>query len=482
MKSKAIKSAKWSAISSLTVIIFGFLQMTIMSRLLSTNEFGILSVMTVVLILTDALSDFGISNSIIQQSEISVGQLSTLYWVNILFGVIVFFIFFALADTISNWLKIPDLSFLIKLTSVAFLIIPHGQQYRALLQKELNFNLLGKVESIAYAIGFCFAVLIAFENKSAVSVVWGYLVAVICRTIFLSFVGRKLYKPKLIFDLSSVKSNLKFGFYLTADSVVNYINSSMSTILIAKILGPVLTGGYSLTYNVAVNPPSKISPIITRVLFPAFSKIQNDADKLKINFFKLLSLIGLVNFPALFGLFFLSKDFVLLAFGVKWIFINDILKILCVAGVLRAVANPIGSLLMAKARMDLSFRFNLAKIFIFAPILYFGAVFYGLYGVAFGFLLCQIINTLFSYFLLLKPVLGVCSREYLKSLLIPFLHVIPMCVLLYFLDSHWDDGDASLLHFSIKVILGCLVYLITMLLSKNSIVREMRDMFWGIFK
>lgn len=482
LKSKTIKSAKWSAISSLTVIIFGFLQMTILSRILSTNEFGILSVMTVFFILTDALADFGISNSIIQQSDISIEQMSTLYWVNILFGIFLFVAFFVLSDPLAAWLNIPDVSSLIKMTSLAFIIIPHGQQYRALLQKELNFNVLGKLESIAYIIGFCSAVLIAIENKSAISAVWGYLIIVSCRTMLLSAVGRKLYKPKFIFKLKSVKSNLVFGFYLTADSIVNYINSNMSTILIAKILGPVLTGGYSITYNVAVNPPSKISPIITRVLFPAFSKIQNDPQKLKLNFFKLLSLIGFVNFPALFGLLFLSKEFILLSFGVKWIFINNIMMILCLAGVLRAAANPIGALLMAKARMDLSFKFNLAKIFIFAPILYFGAVLYGLIGVALGFLLCQVVNTIFSYFLLLKPIFGQCLVEYFKSLLLPFLHVIPMCIVLYVMNIYWKQNNMMLMVFSIKILSGAFVYLLTMYLSKNALVRELRGICWGFIK
>ncbi|XNM56643.1 oligosaccharide flippase family protein [Escherichia coli] len=46
----------------------------------------------------------------------------------------------------------------------------------------------------------------------------------------------------------------------------------------------------------------KLNPIITRVLFPAFAKIQDDTEKLRVNFYKLLSVVGIINFPALLGL------------------------------------------------------------------------------------------------------------------------------------------------------------------------------------
>lgn len=69
----------------------------------------------------------------------------------------------------------------------------------------------------------------------------------------------------------------RFGAWLTADSIViNYVNTNLSTLVLARILGASVAGGYNLAYNVAVVPPMKLNPIITRVLFPAFAKIQDE--------------------------------------------------------------------------------------------------------------------------------------------------------------------------------------------------------------
>lgn len=121
-----------------------------------------------------------------------------------------------------------------------------------------------------------------------------------------------------------------------------------------------------------------------------------------MNFFKLLSIVGFLNFPALVGLCLLSSDFVYVVFGQKWMFIVGVMQVLCIAGLLRAIGNPIGSLLMAKARVDLSFKFNVVKIFMFAPALFFGAKSAGLMGVAIGFLLVQLLNTYLTYFVLIS--------------------------------------------------------------------------------
>ncbi len=141
----------------------------------------------------------------------------------------------------------------------------------------------------------------------------------------------------------------------------------------------------------------KLSPTITRVLFPALSKIQDDKERLRINCFKLLHVISYINFPALLGLAIIARDFAYLVFGEKWLFIVPTLQLLCIAGAMRMVANPIGSLLMAKAKMELSVRFNFVKIIIFIPVLYF--LLSGMEWLVRPLvLICEAINALLSYF------------------------------------------------------------------------------------
>ncbi|ELY5816882.1 MOP flippase family protein [Cronobacter turicensis] len=477
LRDKTISGAKWSAISTVIIISLGLVQMTILARLMDGHQFGLLTISLVIIALADTLSDFGIANSIIQRKTISNLELTTLYWLNVGLGIVVCMVVFLLSDLIAGVLHNPDLAPLIRTLAFAFVVIPHGQQFRALMQKELEFNKIGAIETFSVLAGFTFTVISAQYWPVAMTAILGYLVNTAVRTTLFGFFGRKIYRPGLHFSLASVSSNLKFGAWLTADSLVNYVNTNLSTLVLARILGAAVAGGYNLAYNVAVVPPMKLNPIITRVLFPAFAKIQDDIDKLRVNFYKLLSVVGIINFPALLGLMVVSNNFVPLVFGEKWVGIVPILQLLCVVGLLRSIGNPIGSLLMAKARVDISFKFNVFKTFLFIPAIVAGGHLGGALGVTLGFLLVQIINTVLSYFIMIKPVLGSSYREYIQSILLPFWLSLPTLVVSYALGVALKGHLALAPLLAVQIGAGVLAFVVTIVLSRNALVVELKRQF-----
>jgi lipopolysaccharide exporter len=474
LREKTISGAKWSAMATVAIIGLGLVQMTWLARIFDSHQFGLLTVSLVIIALADTLSDFGIANSIIQRKAISRLELTTLYWLNVGLGIVVFALVFAVSDTIARVLHNPDLAPLIKTLSLAFVMIPHGQQFRALMQKELEFNKIGLIETSSVMAGFSVTVVSAWFWPWAMTAILGYLVNTAVRTLLFGWYGRKIYRPGLHFSLASVASNLRFGAWLTADSIINYVNTNLSTLVLARILGAGAAGGYNLAWNVAVVPPMKLNPIITRVLFPAFAKIQDDTDKLRVNFYKLLSIVGILNFPALLGLMVVSNNFVPLVFGEKWVSIVPVLQLLCVVGLLRSVGNPIGSLLMAKARVDISFKFNVFKTFLFIPAIIVGGHLAGALGVTTGFLLVQIINTILSYFVMIKPVLGSSYRDYILSLWLPFWLSIPTLVVSYGLGVALDQHLPLGVLLVVQIAGGIAAFLAMLVVSRHPLVVEIK--------
>ncbi|WP_336981528.1 MULTISPECIES: MOP flippase family protein [unclassified Cedecea] len=477
LREKTISGAKWSAIATVIIIGLGLAQMTILARTIDNHQFGLLTVSLVIIALADTLSDFGIANSIIQRKEISQLELTTLYWLNVGLGVLVCIAVFLLSDVIAGVLHNPDLSPLIKTLAFAFIVIPHGQQFRALMQKELEFSKIGSIETVSVLVGFSVTVTAAMYYPFAITAIIGYLVNTVVRTSLFGFFGRKIYRPGFHFSLKSVSSNLKFGAWLTADSVINYVNTNLSTLVLARILGAGVAGGYNLAYNVAVVPPMKLNPIITRVLFPAFAKIQDDTAKLRVNFYKLLSIVGIINFPALLGLMVVSNNFVPLVFGDKWQFITPILQLLCVVGLLRSIGNPIGSLLMAKARVDISFKFNVFKTCLFIPAIIVGGRLGGALGVTLGFLLVQVVNTVLSYFIMIKPVLGSSYREYILSIWLPFYLSLPTLIVSAGLGIALTGHLPLAMLLAAQVVAGAATFMVVIILSRNALIVELKRQF-----
>ncbi len=380
------------------------------------------------------------------------------------------------------------------------------------------------IETSAVLAGFTFTVVSAHFWPLAMTAILGYLVNSVVRTLLFGYFGRKIYRPGLHFSLvsvapnlrfgawltadsiinylntnlstlvlarilgagvaggynlayKSVAPNLRFGAWLTADSIINYLNTNLSTLVLARILGAGVAGGYNLAYNVAVVPPMKLNPIITRVLFPAFAKIQDDTEKLRVNFYKLLSVVGIINFPALLGLMVVSNNFVPLVFGEKWSSIIPVLQLLCIVGLLRSVGNPIGSLLMAKARVDISFKFNVFKTFLFIPAIIIGGQMAGAIGVTLGFLLVQIINTILSYFVMIKPVLGSSYRQYILSLWLPFYLSLPTLGVSYALGIVLKGQLALGMLLAVQIAAGVLAFVVMIVLSRHPLVVEVKRQF-----
>ncbi|HCB24669.1 MAG TPA: colanic acid exporter, partial [Citrobacter freundii] len=248
LREKTLNGAKWSAIATVIIIGLGLIQMTVLARIIDNHQFGLLTVSLVIIALADTLSDFGIANSIIQRKEIGYLELTTLYWLNVGLGIVVCVAMFLLSETIAHMLNNPELAPLINTLSLAFVVIPHGQQFRALMQKELAFNKIGMIETSSVLAGFTFTVVSAHFWPFALMAILGYLVNSTLRTLLFGYFGRRIYRPGLHFSLASVSSNLRFGAWLTADSIINYINTNLSTLVLARTLGAGVAGGFNLAW------------------------------------------------------------------------------------------------------------------------------------------------------------------------------------------------------------------------------------------
>ena len=204
LREKTLNGAKWSAIATVIIIGLGLIQMTVLARIIDNHQFGLLTVALVIIALADTLSDFGIANSIIQRKEIGYLELTTLYWLNVGMGIVVYVAMFLLSETIAHVLNNPELAPLIKTLSLAFVVIPHGQQFRALMQKELAFNKIGMIETSSVLAGFTFTVVSAHFWPLALTAILGYLVNSTLRTLLFGYFGRRIYRPGLHFSLASV--------------------------------------------------------------------------------------------------------------------------------------------------------------------------------------------------------------------------------------------------------------------------------------
>jgi len=153
IRESSLNSTKWSLLSSIKIIGIGVLQLSLLAQILQANELNLLAIAVIALLAIDTLADRGFSNTLIRRSILSINDLSTIYWGNMLMGVAVFGLLFAGSHLLTSLFDQPELALMLQMVSVVFIIIPQGQHYRAILQREKQYTRIAFAETSSVLAG-----------------------------------------------------------------------------------------------------------------------------------------------------------------------------------------------------------------------------------------------------------------------------------------------------------------------------------------
>lgn len=457
LKKQAASGVKWTTTSTAITTTLQFIQLAVLARLLSPEAFGLMAMIMVVLGLGQAYADMGISNAIIHRQDTTGEQLSSLYWLNIIAGVIVFILLLISTPLVVLFYGEPRLTELMPWAALVFIVTPLGQQFQILLQKELQFRILSIIELTAVIVGTTVAIVTAMMGQGVFSIIWGQLGKTLIKTLMLVGIGWKKWPPKLRFKYTDLHGYIGFGLYQMGEKSINYFIDKMDQIIVGALVGAQALGYYNLAFNLVIQPISKINPIITRVAFPLFAKVQSDNDRLKRGYLSILKLLSIVNFPLLFGLAVVAPTLVPLLFGEQWQPAIILIQILSFVALLRSNGNPIGSLYLAKGRADLGFKWN-AMVFPTQMLgIFLGAYFGGVLGVALTLLALQITYSIFNYLVLIRTLLGPCLKEYITSIAPAFGLSLLMALTVAIVPLTIEQSQGVIL--TTQILIGVLVYL-----------------------
>lgn len=358
LKTKAFKGVKWTTFSSVAGVAIQFAQLSLLARLLAPKDFGLMALAMVVIGFSQAFVDMGISNAIIQKQQITQEQLSTLYWLNVLAGLTVFAVIMLISPLVAVFYNEKKLISILFFVGLTFVIQPFGQQYRVLTQKELRFDVMVKVEIATKLVGLAVSVWLAVRGFGVYALVYATLATSIFSTLWFVALGYRDHRPSLYFRPSEVRSFLGFGAYQMGEQSINYLSANIDKILIGKFLGMETLGFYNLAWQLIMFPLLKINPIINLVAFPVYSKIQHDKVEIARYYSFSLHILSAVLVPVLIFMAFFSHDIVLIIYGKGWEQAATLLSILSAVGIIKALGNPGGSVILALGRADIGFWWN----------------------------------------------------------------------------------------------------------------------------
>lgn len=382
LRSKAVQGISWSFAGQMVKQSFQFVFNVILARLLSPAEFGLVAMANVFVYFLLIFSDLGISSALIQKKNVTESHWSSAFWLNFALGLILTVLFVFLSPAIAHFYNHPELENILMVLSVNFVLSSLTMIQQSILTRNLDFYALMVRDIGSVVISGLLAIYLAFKGWGVWSLVIQLLIATTVNNIFLWCSSQ--WRPKFIFSLTAIKDFFSFSSNLTCFQTLNYFARNLDQLLIGKFLGSQELGYYSLAYKLMMLPLQNISWVLVKVMFPVFSKVQDDKVRLGRAFLKMLKAISIISFPIMMLFFALGPELIRTVYGPKWSLAGDIVRILSFCGMFQSVGTIAGLVYQSIGKTDLQLRMGILDTAITFLTLFF-CVRYGLFGVALGY-------------------------------------------------------------------------------------------------
>ncbi|MEO7299880.1 MAG: lipopolysaccharide biosynthesis protein [Verrucomicrobiota bacterium] len=349
----------WSVLERVGLQSTQFLVSIILARILLPEQFGMLALLNVFLLAANLLIDSGFASALIQKQSVSYADECSIFYLNVLMGVLSCAGLCLLAPWIAAFYKMPLLTDLTRALSFNLIISSFGVVQVAGFSRRMDFKSLAKASFIGTLSSGGLGTFLALSGFGVWSLVAQAIANQLVNTILLWVYSP--WRPAWLFCASSLKSMFRFGSRLLFSSLLEVVFSNLYVVIFGKLFSPTAVGYYSRAEQVPKMLGSTLSLVSGRIALPLFSSMQSDPKSLKAGMQKALSILAFINFPLMVGLAVIARPFVLTVLTEKWAPCIPYLQFLCVAGMLYPMHAINLNVLLAQGRSDLYFRIEVWK-------------------------------------------------------------------------------------------------------------------------
>ncbi len=362
LKKKTISGLLWSFGDMMGNQGIQFIIQIILARLLAPEDFGLIGMILVFVALSNSLVDSGFTQALIRDQKANQTDYSTVFYFNLVVSFFIYGSLFVAAPFISNFFDQAQLTPIIRVLTLgvivnAFSIIP-----RAMFTKEVNFKVQAKINMAASVSSGVVAVALAVMGFG----VWSLVVRMLALNVvqaMLLVLSRK-WLPSLAFSVASFKRLFGFGWKLLVSGLIDTAYNNVYYLIIGKQYSAKSLGYYTNAAKFSDVATQSLTATIQRVTYPVLSGIQDQEERLKQSFKKVIKLSGFLIFPLMVGLAAVAEPLIQLIFGGKWEPMVIYFQLLCIASMLYPIHALNLNILQVKGRSDLFLYLEIIKTII----------------------------------------------------------------------------------------------------------------------
>jgi PST family polysaccharide transporter len=394
----AKRGIAWAISSNLANQVFQFGVGIVLARLLAPTDFGVFAVTGIFTGLAGVVSNIGLGSALVQRPVVEERHRRSMLAMNLISASAIVLLLAGASTWISRYFHQPIAGPVLRLTALNFLLNAISSVSFSLLSRGLRFRTLAVTEAGAAVANGAAAVGLALAGYGVWAIAWAGIVQSVVRSLVLLWQAK--WVPRLAWDRAALGDLLGLGAGLTLKRVINYAAANVDYFVIGRRLGAADLGFYTRAYGLITLPVTQLSRVIMTVLFPAFSRIQDDNARLNAGYLRVVTATALVSFPFLAGLGLVAPAFIAVVYGDKWLPAVLPLKVMCVAGMMKSVTTFVGSIADAKGQVMSEVRRQL----VYLALLVAGTVIGSRFGT--GGVAAAVVGASFCMLLMMQSFLG----------------------------------------------------------------------------
>lgn len=362
IRKKALSGVVWNLVDAVgrKGIVFGIQIM--LARILEPNEFGIIGMVTVFIVIAEAIAECGMSNAIIREQNTTQDEYSLVFFLNTGLAFLLYFALIFFSKWIAIYYEEPQLVEIIPVIGLVIIFNAMSAIPKALLIKQMLFRKQALISILSVGLAGTVALIAAHEGYGIWALVFNNLLVSFFEVILGLFATR--WVPKLKFRCNSFSKYFRFGWKVLVATIISSVYESVYAFIIGKRYSAVELGLYTNASKISGTLASAISQVAQKVSLPVMSQIQDENEMLKTAYGKILKYSAYLCFPAMIGLLSISDMFVLGFLGEKWVPAIPYLKLLCIIGMMTPIHRINLNVLYVKGRSDLVLRVEILKKFV----------------------------------------------------------------------------------------------------------------------
>lgn len=412
---------RWTAVSNVGRGAIGVLQIAVLARLIDKQDFGLMAQAVAVVGTLQLATDVGVGSAIMHYRDITTEQLSSLFWLNLFTGFVLTLLVAVASPGISAFFGEPRLVGILLLFSLMFVLIAVGQQLRVLAEKELQFAVLARIEVFSSIVGFIAATVLAALGGGVYALAAGALTTSAAVSILCWAKWGRQHRPQFVFHFNSIKKFVIFGGHVVGSNLVSALGAQGDIFVFGRLFSASALGLYTQPRELNMRFIAVINPVITRVGLPLIASNQSDRNLVGRIYKNTVLMICSFTMPAYAAAALMSHEIVTLFLGARWADSSEFLRATAIWCMVRAIGNPIGSLLNGMGRAHIAFLATIiVTILVFVSAIA-GASLAGPIGVPYGLALLYAALIYPFWYFLVRPITDVGCWDYHQQIARPLL-------------------------------------------------------------